>query len=206
MPFMRVTRDQRGYETMFLLHAGYAGARPRVLYWYRSAPGIRVGRSPLDEDAIRAIEERYPDIEFDWPSLIEQSTALPPEVERRPERPRRKPSRPSPDPSPRCRVESRDDDLVEAEPAGRRRRARPGGSREPARAPSAAPSTMLDELVGREIAGRLRARYADVLARIHDADPARRDEWQSRAASARSRYVAHAGRDPAWRRTCGRTI
>ncbi len=103
MPFMRVTRDQRGYETMFLLHAGYAGARPRVLYWYRSAPGIRVGRSPLDEDAIRAIEERYPDLEFDWPSLIEQSTALPPEIERRPERPRRKPSRPSPDPDARRR-------------------------------------------------------------------------------------------------------
>ena len=181
MPFMRVTRDQRGYETMFLLHAGYAGARPRVLYWYRSAPGIRVGRSPLDEDAIRAIEERYPDLEFDWPSLIEQSTALPPEIERRPERPRRKPSRPSPDPA-RAVVESRDDDLIEAEPAAAAEAPDPE-DRVPARAPSAAPSTMLDELVGREIAGRLRARYAEVLARIHDANPARRDEWQSRAAT-----------------------
>jgi hypothetical protein len=182
VPFLRVSRDQRGYETLFLLHAGYAGARPRVLYWYRSAPGIRVGRSPLDEDAIRAIEDRYPDLEFDWPSLIEQSTALPPEIERRPERPRRKPARPPAEPS-RPAAEVPTADIDDDEPTSTDA-APPSEARVPPRAPGgSAKSTLLDELVGREIAGRLRARYADVVARIHDANPARRDEWQSRAAA-----------------------
>ena len=47
MPFLRVTRDQRGYETTFLLHAAHAGGRPRVLYWYRTAPGIVLGISAV---------------------------------------------------------------------------------------------------------------------------------------------------------------
>jgi hypothetical protein len=46
---------------------------------------------------------------------------------------------------------------------------------------STAPTThgLLEELVGREIATRLRARHAEALARIHerDADAATRDAW-----------------------------
>jgi hypothetical protein len=181
VPFLRVTRDQRGYETTFLLHAGYAGARPRVLYWYRSAPGIRVGRTPLDEDAIRAIEERYPDLEFDWPSLIEQSTALPPEIERRQERPRRKAPRPAPEPT-RAGATAPIDDDEDEPPSPTVPSASAADTRAMTRPSASPPSTLLDELVGREIAGRLRARYAEVLARLSDADPSRRDEWQSRAA------------------------
>lgn len=177
MPFLRVTRDQRGYETTFLLHAAYAGGRPRVLYWYRTAPGIRVGRSPLDEDAIRAIEDRYPDLDFDWPSLIEQSTLLPPEVERRVERPRRKPARPAPvegsQPTSPAEGESDPDPLdeqtVEAEP--------------PPVVAVSPPRSLLDELVGREIASRLRSRYAELRTVIEQAGADRRDEWQSRAAA-----------------------
>ena len=177
MPFLRVTRDQRGYETTFLLHAAHAGGRPRVLYWYRTAPGIRVGRSPLDEDAIRAIEDRYPDLDFDWPSLIEQSTMLPPEVERRTERPRRKPARPAPvessQPVSAPAVEDVpdpfDEPSVEVESA-------PASS-------SSAGRTLLDELVGREIAARLRSRYAELRSLLDRSSADRRDEWQSRAAA-----------------------
>ena len=178
MPFLRVTRDQRGYETTFLLHAAHAGGRPRVLYWYRTAPGIRVGRSPLDEDAIRAIEDRYPDLDFDWPSLIEQSTMLPPEVERRPERPRRKPSRPASVESSQPAAEPEDEGTPEpiAEPLDDVER--------PAAAPPPPPRrTLLDELVGREIAARLRSRYAELRSLIDQADVDRREEWQRRAAA-----------------------
>ena len=176
MPFLRVTRDQRGYETTFLLHAGQSGARPRVLYWYRSAPGVRVGRPPLDEDAIRAIEDRYPDLDFDWPSLIEQSTALPPEIERRPERPRRK-AKP-------VTVDATDETLTEAPPEAELSADEPERARESEPvAPPAARSTMLDELVGREIAARLRAQYAELRARLATVDPPRRDALEHRASA-----------------------
>jgi hypothetical protein len=88
--FLRLTRDRRGYENTFLLHAAYPGARPTVLYWYRSAPGVRVGRPALDEDAIRTIEEQHPDIDFDWPHILEVGAIIEPEVERRPVRPQQK--------------------------------------------------------------------------------------------------------------------
>ena len=70
MPFLRLTRDRRGFENTFLMHADRPGDRPRLLYWYRTAPGIVQGRSPLDEEAIRTIEEQHPDIEFDWPAIL----------------------------------------------------------------------------------------------------------------------------------------
>jgi hypothetical protein len=176
VPFLRVTRDQRGYETTFLLHAAHPGGRPRVLYWYRTAPGIRVGRLPLDEDAIRAIEDRYPDLEFDWPSLIEQSTMLPPEVERRPERPHRKPpraatvetSQPAPPPETERGTELDEDGTIDAEP--------PPSSPSPRR-------SLLDELVGREIAARLRSRYAELQSLIARAGGGHQEKWNSRVAA-----------------------
>jgi hypothetical protein len=52
------------------------------LYWFRTPPGVRVGRSALDEDAIRLIEEHHPDIRFDWPQILrgedEKEPAQPP--------------------------------------------------------------------------------------------------------------------------------
>jgi len=176
VPFLRVTRDSRGYETTFLLHAGQSGARPRVLYWYRSAPGVRVGRPPLDEDAIRAIEDRYPDLDFDWPSLIEQSTSLPPEIERRPERPRRKAKPVAAD----ATGETTAAEAPELEPSSDEP---PHATDDEALAVPVARSTMLDELVGREIAGRLRAQFAEVRARVATLDPARRDALARRVAA-----------------------
>lgn len=86
MPFLRLSRDQRGYETTFLLHAAHYGESPRVLYWYRSAPGVRVGRPALDEDAIRTIEDQHPDIEFDWAQILEVGAAMAADFDHRADR------------------------------------------------------------------------------------------------------------------------
>lgn len=42
----------------------------RILYWFRTPPGVRVGRTPLDEPTIRLIEHHHPDIRFDWPRIL----------------------------------------------------------------------------------------------------------------------------------------
>src|SRR5262245_60719994 len=74
------------------MHADRPGDRPRLLYWYRTAPGIVLGRPPLDEDAIRTIEEQHPDIEFDWPAILALSEVMTPEEEApaRPQKPQGK--------------------------------------------------------------------------------------------------------------------
>ncbi len=73
LPTLRFTRDKRGYETTFLVHAVRRDgrSRERILYWFRTPPGVRVGRPALDEEAIRWIEDQNPDIEFDWPKILE---------------------------------------------------------------------------------------------------------------------------------------
>lgn len=190
MTYVRVTRDQRGYETTFLLHSARPGAPARVLYWYRTAPGVRVGRAALDEDAIRSIEDQHPEIDFDWPKLLEEASTTPPDVERRPERRRRpgpprddtqaEPSAPevlAPPPvgEPVFAAESTrvvaDDSLAAAVPA------------EP-RTPNATPrNPLLDQLVGREIASRLRQRYREISERIQAIAEGteQRTGWQARA-------------------------
>jgi hypothetical protein len=196
--YVRVSRDQRGYETTALLHAPRPGDRPRVLYWYRTAPGVRVGRAPLDEEAIRSIEDQHPDIEFDWPQLFEEASNIPPDVERRPERPRRRPPRPTeaPDvdaaaiamvpvndePTPPAPVI--EEVLHEGDPLEVRPPESPVPEAEPRRAtppPRAAVNPLLDQLVGREIAARLRTRYAEVAARIDTLDQSdARSAWRAR--------------------------
>jgi hypothetical protein len=52
--------------------------RNRILYWFRTPPGVRVGRAALDEDAIRLIEESHPSIRFDWPQILRGDQELPP--------------------------------------------------------------------------------------------------------------------------------
>lgn len=77
MPFLRFTRDKRGYEHTYLLHASAKkGGAARLLYWYRTPPGVKVGRPAFDESVRHALEAQYPRISFDWPKLM--STPLPP--------------------------------------------------------------------------------------------------------------------------------
>ena len=50
MAFVRVSRDKRGYEHIYLIDATARRgktSRPRVLYWFRTPPGVTVGREPF---------------------------------------------------------------------------------------------------------------------------------------------------------------
>ncbi len=99
MPSLRFTRDKRGYETTSLVYAGRRDgrSRQRILYWFRTPPGVKVGRPALDEEAIRWIEEHNPDIEFDWPRILEAQPAAAPQADdSRTRRPRRDRDRPRP--------------------------------------------------------------------------------------------------------------
>ncbi|HET7696227.1 MAG TPA: hypothetical protein VFK57_11000 [Vicinamibacterales bacterium] len=48
------------------------GHGQRLLYWFRTPPGVRVGRAPIDEHAMRLLEEHNPDIQFDWARLLKE--------------------------------------------------------------------------------------------------------------------------------------
>jgi hypothetical protein len=79
VPTVRFSRDKRGYEYVYLVHTPMRRGKPgrsRVLYWFRTPPGIRVGRTPFDEEMQRAIEQQYPGVTFDWNAII--STPMPP--------------------------------------------------------------------------------------------------------------------------------
>lgn len=79
MPFLRFSRDKRGYEHVYLVHAvNRRGkpSRPRILYWYRSPPGVKVGRRPFDEEIQRMLEAQNPGVSFDWKTIV--STPMPP--------------------------------------------------------------------------------------------------------------------------------
>jgi len=194
MPFLRLTRDRRGAEHTFLMHASQPGERARVLYWYRTAPELQIGRSPLDEEAIRTIEDQHPDIDFDWPAILALSGAMMPEDEPAVPRPHRGPKqRPPRDrergsgprrerevgPPPAAEaVVAADADLDEAERPDGDLAAEGEGDSSPAHT-----HTLLEELVGREIATRLHARYAEICARIHERHPHGpvRQQWMARA-------------------------
>ena len=179
MPFLRLTRDRRGYEHTFLLHADGPGEAPRVLYWYRTAPGVLIGRPALDEDAIRALEEQHPHIEFDWPAILALREAMPPEEEAEPARPlkQRRPARREPVRSPRTASARPADPETSSD---ERPDAEVGLQPEPG-----APTTrgLLEELVGRDIATRLRGRHAEIMARIHEQgfDERTLADWVARA-------------------------
>jgi hypothetical protein len=186
VPFLRLTRDRRGVEHTFLLHAATPGARPRVLYWYRTGPDVLIGRPALDEEAIRTIEEQHPEIEFDWPAILALREAMPPEEEQAPVRQPRKGRPARREGVPPRQAERRptpaepEEAAAEAEGAAEVDAAGPEPSAE-----AEMPTTrgLLEELVGREIATRLRARHAEVMARIHEQgfDEQTLAMWVSRA-------------------------
>lgn len=167
------------------MHADRPGDRPRLLYWYRTAPGIVLGRPPLDEDAIRTIEEQHPDIDFDWPAILALAEVMTPEDEA--PAAARKPRKGRDSREPREQREQRES-----------RRGRDGardaapvegiehqGADEPTRTghqpvepveplepeqPVESRNRLVEELAGREIGSRLRARHAEIISRIEEAD------------------------------------
>jgi hypothetical protein len=177
LPFLRFTRDKRGYETTSLVHPVRRNGRSqqRILYWFRTPPGVKVGRPALDENAIRWIEEHNPDIEFNWPKILEAQppAAAPPEDARNRRVRRDKPERRLP---PQARAPQPEPDVapVEAEPP---EALEPIPEEEIVQAfeqlthPDAEelvePLVMpVDGTIGVEQLTRLRARYAELQARI----------------------------------------
>jgi hypothetical protein len=95
VPFLRVIRDKRGYETTYLMHWYREGnrQRSRILYVFRTPGGVRVGRAALDSDVQRQIEQRYPDIAFDWAVVRDNQQLVDSTPDLRPRRGDRRPRR-----------------------------------------------------------------------------------------------------------------
>src|SRR5439155_22428207 len=73
MPVLRFTRDKRGSEHFQLVQPGAhrrGTEKPRILYWFRSPPNVRVGCKPFDDAARAAVERHNPDLEFDWTQIL----------------------------------------------------------------------------------------------------------------------------------------
>ena len=41
-----------------------------MLYWFRTPPGVKVGREPFDVATQRALEAKYPTVAFDWKRIL----------------------------------------------------------------------------------------------------------------------------------------
>jgi len=91
VPFLRVIRDKRGYETTYLLHWIRDGDRQqsKILYVFRTPGGVRVGREPLDSEILKQIEAQHPEIEFDWSAVFHNQQVV--EASSEPRRPRKRP-------------------------------------------------------------------------------------------------------------------
>ena len=158
-----------------------------MIYWYRTAPGLRLGRPALDDGAMRTLEEQYPDIDFDWPYILDMASMTPVEVEAQvPVRKRKPQPRPADDD-----LEGDGDGLIETVAS-----ARPGpgptdqaaatASTTAAQAPApAAAFDLLSELLGRGIASSLRARHTDLVAGVESssAEAAVKATWHARLAA-----------------------
>jgi len=149
VPFIRYTRDKRGYETTYVMHGyrqGQGSGRTRVLYLFRSPAHIKIGRKVLDEEAREGLAHTHPDLSFDWTSLARETPA--PRYEEPAPRYQRRPDRPERERGERPRAES------------------------PSPSTSAPAPMVIDDqtLLGRTLgaaeAGSLRQRYADLIQRI----------------------------------------
>jgi len=91
LPFLRVVRDKRGYETTYLMHWYREGSRQRsrILYVFRTPGGVRVGRDLFEPEVRRQIEAQHPDIDFDWSVVRDNQQIIDANPEPRRRRPRR---------------------------------------------------------------------------------------------------------------------
>ena len=131
MPLIRLARDKRGIDTLYLLHHGSDGrgeTRLRVIYFYAGPQGLLFGRRALDPLTQRALEQRYPDVVFDWPALLQEieQRRLPPQVE-----PQARRMRPAPQAE---RRPATSESAVDRSSAARRKRRR-GDHGQPVSAP-----------------------------------------------------------------------
>ena len=192
MPYLRFSRDKRGYENTYVLHTfhGKRGPEPRLLYWFRTPPGARVGRHPLDEEAIRTIEASNPGLEFDWSEMLKVRPPPRPPETRRGKRKAVRGARPAAESPPRAAAAEPSppaaDDATPPVPAAEDLPAPEEVLAEDVEAEDveaedieADDSEAADEaepwehpvaaLMGEEMLARLRARYAEIQVRIAEA-------------------------------------
>ena len=165
MPFLRVIRDKRGYETTYLMHWYREGPRQRsrILYVFRTPGGVRVGRESLEPEILRDIEANYPDIAFDWKAVLDNRQIVDSTPDVRRSRKRRRADDEA--------GASGDEATVSSGPGARRDEA---GMSEP---PRLAIPSALEGVTPDEQAAFLARWYPIVRERIPQriADPARRD-------------------------------
>jgi hypothetical protein len=90
---LRVSRDKRGYDHIYLLLETRRKGRTvtRLLYGGRWPSPMKIGQQPLDEAMRKTLEQAYPEVTFDWAALqrtLQQALATPrapmtPETRRR---------------------------------------------------------------------------------------------------------------------------
>lgn len=193
MPYLRFSRDERGYEHTYVLHGLRSGSRPRLLYWFRTPPNVNVGRLPLDEDAIRAIENSNAELTFDWAKMLRVKpppAPVRPDDDGRRSRSRsgaRRARRTAPEPPGAGRVAGDRLRRGAAGPDAGRARGQDavgaaGGSGGGSDAGGAAPGHPVAVLVGDDGLARLRAQYAELRARLTEsrAEPRLRERVSAR--------------------------
>jgi hypothetical protein len=156
------------------------------LYWFRTPPGVRVGRAAIDEDAIRLLEQHNPDVQFDWTRILKQPQS--PESPQRQQKPLPRPQREERPPRPREQEPAPEPAVVELEPVAEEPAelldaVEPHLIEEPAPPQPEMRPAAVSERIGPEGLARLRARYAEVMARIAERplEEAARDELKARA-------------------------
>jgi hypothetical protein len=155
VPFIRQTRDRRGYDSTCVLHVyrpAHGAPQTRVLYLFRSPAHLRVGRSALDDEAREGLEHTHPDLSFDWNALTKDSERVD-----RWERPRS----PKPD-GPRGRRGDRGETQPDTRPSRPARREEP----RPSASPVSSDDSVLATVAGVEQARALRQRYLELRQRI----------------------------------------
>jgi hypothetical protein len=143
VPFIRQSRDKRGFEHTLVLNQNRHGhGSTRVLYLFRSPANLRVGRTALDGEVREALEHTHPDLNFDWNALARDAIV----------------SRPEPG-SPRGGKAPRRPPAQSSRPGAERPQAPPAPQEPEDRSP-------LAEVLGAAEAARLRQRHRDLMHRV----------------------------------------
>jgi hypothetical protein len=78
VPFLKFSRDKRGYENYYLFDGK---GRPRLLFFFRTPPQMKIGRTPFSADVRQMVEAQNPGVQFDWARIM--ATPIPsPDIDR----------------------------------------------------------------------------------------------------------------------------
>jgi hypothetical protein len=161
VPYIRQTRDKRGFEQTYVMHAYHQGqggpGRARVLYLFRSPANLRIGRTALDAEVMEALEHTHPDLSFDWGS-ISREVAPPPRPEPSNDRYARRPGQRGSDRPPSRPASGPPARPVATTPA------LPNGAAPP---PVPADDSLLGRTLGAAVSARLRQRYRELTDRVN---------------------------------------